>query len=111
MNWIVVDSTCDSRRVVYHADRPPVCNTMRVRPHVARVRLRQLILVTSKGGLTIVPTVPWPPSPRGPRSGCILASALAYGIKLFAYYKFMQYVLLSLLYTTRKCTERVIYSS
>ena len=67
---------------------------------------------TYKGWLTIVPIVPWhgPPSPD-PRSGWILASALVYGIKLFACCELMQRVLLSSLYTMRKCTECVIYSN
>ena len=60
-----------------------------------------------------MPIVPWHGAPvvTPPRSGCILISELAYGITLFAYCEPMQHIWFSLLYTMRKCSERVIYSS
>ena len=53
----------------------------------------------------------WGPRRQSPRSGCILASALAYGITLFACCELVQHVWLSLLCMMTKCTECVIYSS
>jgi len=43
-----VDNTCDGRRLIYHAERPPVYSTMRERTvslQVAQVYLRQLTRV------------------------------------------------------------------
>ena len=62
---------------IYH------CNTIRAyRPTVVESGVTESLHVQRRIKLTIVPIVSWhgPPRRQGPRSGCILTSALAYTV-------------------------------
>ena len=69
--------------------------------------------IIPKGGLAIEPAVSWHGARRRqePLAWMHFGSTLAYCIMLFACCEITQHVLLSLLYTLRKCTECVNWSS